>query len=625
MKAADLAALCPEAKRQSDGSYNVLCPAHNDGRPSCNIADGEKGLLLHCYAGCEYKEIRAGFTREGKMEERSEYVPEERIKAFSPEWVNPRIHIYRDAAGEIKYYIHRMPDPDQDGDKTFRQFRANGSGTFIPGMKDIPRIPYNWHLVHDQPTLFIVEGEQAADAMLGAGYPATTNPGGSAQWQPELTPYFAGKRCIIIPDNDEPGAKHAVKVAEALQGVATYTIISPLCQGMRDKADIVDWMQQHPQDINRIYDLTLAGEATSTTSGRQYRNLSQMKYELEANWTIRDLFPGEGMGAIYGQPGSGKTFWTLDAALSIACGRGYKNQQTKHGGVIYFALEGGRLFDNRCLKWCQKHDITSLDQHPFAVTSDPLDLLVKGSESEVDRIIEDMQRFQQQWGQPLKLLVIDTLNRAMAGGNENAPEDMGALVANADRIWKALGCFLLIVHHSGKDVAKGLRGHSSLLAAVNTEIQLTLLAGTDYSQAEVLKQRDGEKGQLHCFNLQTERVGVDSDGYEVTTCVVNHTASDKAQEARGTAATEDKGDPCGSNQRPVYVALKALLVLEGESRMPSDGYPFVRCVTDKAFEAKAKPTLPGDSGHKQSLFDQTVAGLIKAGRINQIGGYTWIT
>mgnify|MGYP003628213927 FL=1 len=61
MKAADLAALCPEAKRQSDGSYNVRCPAHNDGRPSCNIADGEKGLLLHCYAGCEYKEIKPAY------------------------------------------------------------------------------------------------------------------------------------------------------------------------------------------------------------------------------------------------------------------------------------------------------------------------------------------------------------------------------------------------------------------------------------------------------------------------------------------------------------------------------------------------------------------------------------
>jgi hypothetical protein len=154
---------------------------------------------------------------------------------------------------------------------------------------------------------------------------------------------------------------------------------------------------------------------------------------------------------------------------------------------------------------------------------------------------------------------------------------------------------------------------------------LTLLAGTDFSQAEVLKQRDGEKGQLHCFNLQTERVGVDSDGYEVTTCTVNHTASDQAQEARSTAATEDKGDPRGKHQRPVYVALKALLVLEGESRMPSDGYPFVRCVKDEAFEVVAKPKIEGDSGHKSSLFDAAVKGLIKAGRINQIGGYTWIT
>jgi 5S rRNA maturation endonuclease (ribonuclease M5) len=622
MKAADLAAKLERADRQADGSFNVVCPAHNDGRPSCNIKDGDKGLLLHCYAGCEYAAIKDGFIRDGHMEERTEYVPEERITAFSPSYINPRTHIYRDAAGEIKFCVQRLPD--KDGGKTFKQYHANGDGSFSPGMKDVARIPYNWHLMHDQPTVFIVEGEQAADAMLNAGYPATTNPGGSSQWQQELTPYFEGKRVIIVPDNDEPGRKHATKIAEALQGVAANTIISPLCRDMQDKADIVDWMQAHPQDISRIYSLTLDGETTSPAGGREFRSLGDMTMQTETNWTIRDLIPGEGMGAVYGAPGTGKTFWVLDAALSIACGKGYKNQQTKHGGVVYFALEGGRLFDNRCLKWCDVHDVSIAGQ-PFTVSSDPLDLLVKGSDSEVDSIIAGIERMQGEWGQPVKVVVIDTLNRAMAGGNENDSEAMGALVANCDRIWKALGCFLLIVHHSGKDAAKGLRGHSSLLAAVNTEIQLTRLAGTDYSQAEVLKQRDGESGQMHCFSLQSQPVGVDSDGYEVTTCTVVHVDGQEAQDARGTAKTEAKGEPSGKHQRPVYAALKAMLVLDGQNVMPSDGYPFVRCVTDEAFEAVAKGTIDADSGHRSGLFKAAVTGLINAGRINQIGGYTWIT
>ena len=617
MKAAELAAKLKRVQKQGDGSFNVQCPAHKDGRPSCNIKDGDKGILMFCYAGCAFEAIRDGFIRDGNMEERTEYVPIERDR-ISPDWINPRQHVYRDAKGNAKYLIHRQPH--KEGGKTFKQFRINDDGTLTPSMADVERIPYNLHLIHDQHTVIIVEGEQSADALMAAGYPATTNPGGSSKWQPELTPYFQGKQVVIIPDNDEPGAKHAANIAAALQGTAANTIIAPLCEGMADKADIVDWMQAHPSDISRIYDIALAGEAIRPSGGtRQWRTGADMRYVTETNWIIRDLYPGEGMGALYGSPGSGKTFFALDTAMSIACGKGWKTNQTKHGGVAYVALEGGALFDNRCLKWAEINEINLAD-HPFTITSDPLDLLVKGTESEVDSIIEYLG----QQETPIKLIVIDTLNRAIGGGNENAAEDMGALVANCDRIWKALGCFLLVVHHSGKDAAKGLRGHSSLLGAVNTEIQITNLSGTDFKQAEVLKQRDGESGQMHMFNLQVERVANDSDGYEITTCIINHADGSEEVEAKATAAIEDAANPRGKHQIVIWTQLKALMQSKGEMVMPADGHPRYKCVRDDGLKSVVLPALDAPSNDRASVYQKGIDGLIKAERISRIGGYTWI-
>jgi RecA-family ATPase len=64
-------------------------------------------------------------------------------------------------------------------------------------------------------------------------------------------------------------------------------------------------------------------------------------------------------------------------------------------------------------------------------------------------------------GVPVKMVVIDTL----AGGNENGPEDMGQMVRSMDQIRAETGSWDGFIHHSGKDAAKGSRGHTSLRAA----------------------------------------------------------------------------------------------------------------------------------------------------------------
>jgi hypothetical protein len=112
------------------------------------------------------------------------------------------------------------------------------------------------------------------------------------------------------------------------------------------------------------------------------------------------------------------------------------------------------------------------------------------------------------------LIVIDTLSRALAGGDENSSTDMGALVKNVDALRAATGAHLLVVHHSGKNKANGARGHSLLRAATDTEIEI------EAGLIAVTKQRDLDKSWSSGFVLEEHILGEDEDGDYIKSCTV---------------------------------------------------------------------------------------------------------
>ena len=91
-----------------------------------------------------------------------------------------------------------------------------------------------------------------------------------------------------------------------------------------------------------------------------------------------------------------------------------------------------------------------------------------GDTEELIDLIEDVSR---EMGD-VKLIILDTLSRALSGGNENSPDDMGNLVKHMDKVRHTLKAHLCVIHHSGKDRAKGARGHSLLRAATDTELEV---------------------------------------------------------------------------------------------------------------------------------------------------------
>jgi hypothetical protein len=121
-------------------------------------------------------------------------------------------------------------------------------------------------------------------------------------------------------------------------------------------------------------------------------------------------------------------------------------------------------------------------------------------------------------GEP-SVIVVDTLAQTTPGANENAGEDMGKALGHCKRLHEMTGALVLLIHHSGKDQAKGARGWSGLRAACDAEIEV-IRSEAGARELRLSKNKDGEDGLRWGFQLDTVELGVDEDLDPITSCVV---------------------------------------------------------------------------------------------------------
>lgn len=223
------------------------------------------------------------------------------------------------------------------------------------------------------------------------------------------------------------------------------------------------------------------------------------------------LYAGE-TSVTFGESGAGKSFVMLDLAFHVAAGLPWQSKPVKQGAVIWLAAEGGFGVYKRILALKERYGVEDV---PLYVLQRPVDLLHE-DRKEVAGFIKLIQETQKEIGADVVLVIIDTLNRVMAGGNENGPEDMGHLLDNFDRIKFAVGpkLHLNIVHHTGLTLGRA-RGHTSLKAAADTEIEVS-----KPGRFLVKKSRDEEGGFKFDYSLRKLELGSDVKGNPVTSAVV---------------------------------------------------------------------------------------------------------
>jgi len=227
-------------------------------------------------------------------------------------------------------------------------------------------------------------------------------------------------------------------------------------------------------------------------------------------WIIKGILPQAGLAVLYGASGAGKSFAILDMAMAIARGCEWRKRKVRAGGVCYVAAEGAGGFRKRLTAYAQANEL-DLAGLPFWVLGAAPNLMEPQDAKDLIKGIRAL-------GQPVSMIVVDTLAQATPGANENAGEDMGKALGYCKRIHAATGALVLLVHHSGKDQAKGARGWSGIRAACDAELEVTReLTGRCI---RLTKSKDGEDGLEFGFDLDVVQLGVDEDLDPITSCVV---------------------------------------------------------------------------------------------------------
>lgn len=406
---------------------------------------------------------------------------------------------YIDENGEVRYQVLRY-EP-----KTFRQRSRGSDGQWRNSMDGVEALPYHLPDIISRQTeaLFIVEGEKACDALRKTGLLVTTNHGGAGNWKPELDKWFANRQIVILPDNDEPGRNHGLKVARRLSDLAAAIKIVEL-PGLGPKGDVFDWLQSgHTrQELRELVKTTEKYDPDNQESEIEIVEEEQPDiYELltaeqamtqpPVSFLIDGLIPKRSLAMLYGAPGAGKSFIALDMALAIAHGRQWRSKTAEAGGVIYLAAEGFAGIGQRLKSWYAHNQI--LDHCDMRLIRVPVDFL---QTSEVEKLIRTIASLDFN----VSLIVVDTVARSFSG-DENSAQEMGAFIKACGALGSATGAAIMGVHHSGKDSSRGMRGSSALLGACDTVLSVSK-DENGVIEFKVEKQKDAEEALPMRFALQ---------------------------------------------------------------------------------------------------------------------------
>ena len=254
-------------------------------------------------------------------------------------------------------------------------------------------------------------------------------------------------------------------------------------------------------------------------------------------WRVPGIVPEAPLMVVFGEPASGKSFWTLDLVAHIATGMPYREREVVKTPVLYVAAEGAGGFRNRLEALCAHHELDPAALELHVVDGAPNFM----EKPEVAEIIATCKELKERGVWP-RVIVIDTLARVMPGGDENSSEGMGKVINNVALLAAKVHATVILIHHSGKDASRGARGWSGLYGATDQEVNITR-AG-DARTATISKSKDGKDGEAMPFTLPTIELARPGD----TSCWVRH--------ALAHAALSSNREPSAPRQRAAFRSLK---------------------------------------------------------------------
>lgn len=189
---------------RSANSARAQCPAHADRNPSLLVTQLENRVVVKCFRGCPKPDVlKALDLTYGDLYYRPRAAAEKPkiVAAYGYTELDGAI-IAEKIRTDRKQFFWRMPDGT-------RGLRGCTVGLF--GLPDLI----------DARQVLKVEGERAVLLLREHNFVATCGPAGCTQWRDEWAMALWHIGChevIILPDNDQPGRRHAERVAASCYG-----------------------------------------------------------------------------------------------------------------------------------------------------------------------------------------------------------------------------------------------------------------------------------------------------------------------------------------------------------------------------------------------------------------------
>lgn len=404
---------------------------------------------------------------------------------------------------------------------------------------------------HADQLIYVAEGEKCADLLNRRGLVAVSIEDGHAETAAKMLP---GRTWAVIPDNDKPGKARADRVIAALQKTGKAVLV-PLPGLQHDGDDIEQWLAAG-NTTARLHELVQdaqQAEIKTLLAGVTYsRNI---KLSDRARYLIDEIVPAEGIGILYGASTEGKSFVAEDIAMSVARGRPFADQFEVEGQglVVYLAIEAPQIIRDRHLGHCQSLGINGAD---IAFVDRPLKLADPKS---VEEFVAVLRAIEADTHLRVRLVIIDTLARAMPGLDEDAAKDAGLAVAGMEAIAKAIGAVVLAVHHTGKNKDNGMRGSSALQAAADFVIEVRDGA------LNLEKTKIGQKRQgFATFTIKPHVIGQDHKGRDIDAGILEWVKQARAKK---------RERPTNSRQRQALEVLENLINERRVVPQPVAGVP----------------------------------------------------
>lgn len=228
-------------------------------------------------------------------------------------------------------------------------------------------------------------------------------------------------------------------------------------------------------------------------------------------WLVRGLLLKNSLAAVFGPKGQGKTHYTLALALELARGGEWNGRKLVAAPVLYLVGEGSPSFVERLESWQEFHQ-ERLPETFYSAHLEPVPQLMEPSEM---KALSELVKRRFGTVATNGLVVLDTFQTATVGLDEISGRDVTLAIEELQGLRRATSSTVLVVHHAGKDLGKGQRGHSALGASMETELEITKQSGSSVVKAKLVKMRAAADG--------TERE------YKLNYVVLEPTLEDKAE------------------------------------------------------------------------------------------------